>query len=265
MRNFKKKSRGIPGPNELNFNKILCECDLELVKFFVECGGNPLEVNKDGRPPIISLLSNTSSNPQWKEITDYLLSLDQSRGIQNCHGVGALRMAVADDRIELVDYLISRKIGVNSKPLPGEGTLLELAVKADFRRLDPRCIYTLIKQGAKINVKDESGGNLLHQLILKYVDREKGKFEIVYQRIVDLLVAHGLDIHHVDSLGRNALHLAADLNIVWLARMLINNDVAFNVPDNYDHTAYALVRGGRRPKIEKLILNKLIGKREEIA
>jgi len=263
LRNFKKKSKEAPKPDELNFNKILYECDLELVKFFVECGGDPLAVNKDGGPPIIYLLSNTSTNPQWKEITDYLLSIDHKHGIQNSYGVGSLRMAVADDRIELVDYLISRKVDVNSKYLSNEGTLLQLAVKANFRRTDPACFYTLIKHGAKINVKDKFDGTLLHELALQFDDRKRRKHRITLQRIADLLVAHGLNIHHIDCHGRNALHLAADMNIVWLARMLISKNVAFDVPDNFGYTAYAQVCDGQRPTIEKLILKKVAQKREE--
>lgn len=108
------------------------------------------------------------------------------------------------------------------------------ALLAALKCYDTKACLVALQQGADPNIKTVDGDSALQRL------SAMGDVSMVRE-----LIARKADVHARDSLGRTALHTAADQDHALICALLIQAGCDVNAKDNYDDTPLSFMRFNR--------------------
>ena len=143
----------------------------------------------------------------------YKFNLDSTR---NEEGKTLLHLAVEEDDISLVEYLLDKGVKVNVYDLHGD-TPLHYAIRKGYTNLS----QILIKNGADVNAKNSNGQTPIFYAVNN--DDENS---------ITLLVNHGADLGVYDNKGRLSIHYAIEKGNLNSIDVLIKNGADINSKDN---------------------------------
>ncbi len=174
--------------------------DLELLKIFIDGGGNPTLVDKLGRTPL--MLSAKNGNIH---VMSYLLKLGVSVDVEDSSQNTALHYACAYGWVDCVKILIQLGTDFNAKN-SWSTTPLELALKKG--RFG--CAVLLLKQKVDVNVRDKHGVSLFNLLVASHLSQLcKDKEVPLPWAIKQILKREDLDVTTADTSGQTLLHYIA--------------------------------------------------------
>ena len=225
------------------------EGSLESMKHLLKAGANVNYYISNGSPTAISMAASEGHLDCLK------LLLENGADI---NGIGKsippLHIAAEEDKRDIVDYLISRKVDINKKDAAGRTALMYAASEGQEYMVE-----ILLEGGADKSIVDSYGATARDYAIEEdeydardYLDTEKrpdihqatldGKMEKV-QRMVE----RGTDVNARDDYGRTALHIASAENHNIDMQLLINLGADVNVQDQQGRTPlmYAAADGLR--------------------
>ncbi|MGB7894332.1 MAG: ankyrin repeat domain-containing protein [Microcoleus sp.] len=148
-----------------------------------------------------------------------------------------LHLAVQDNRLEVVSFLIANGAKVNVKNKSGD-TPLHLAVqdnippRVSFPKNRPAIVSFLIANGAKLNVKNNDGQTPLHIAVLnrRFFDYNN------MQNIDRLLLEHGAEINIQDNNKTTPLDIAVDRQLEDTVALMISKHPDVNSEYKYGRT-----------------------------
>lgn len=146
-----------------------------------------------------------------------------------------LARAVAENDLERVKLLISQGADVNEKEKNGGATPLHIAVLGGNLEI----IRTLLKFGAKVNMRDEQRETPMMQISVYLYSDEESETELTSRgtQIFNLLITYGAKVNLRDSQGYTALMRAAHGESPSLLRALIAHKANVNVQAKDGRTA----------------------------
>ncbi|MEO1035627.1 MAG: ankyrin repeat domain-containing protein [Pseudomonadota bacterium] len=176
-----------------------------------------------------------------------------------CAGTGSMTGAASRNDVERIDALVRKGFDVN-KPEPGGALPLEYATRANHVAATERLLY----HGADVDIRNKEGRtSLFHiarngrpiamaRVLLDYnadanLADHFGMTPLLIaamrgnEDVVDLLLAHGVDLEHRNSLGENALDLALQRDRQGIAAKLSQHGLTatsfppLNKPDDAPH------------------------------
>ena len=246
------------------------ENEHEIINFLIKEGADVnqesegwtalLEAADEGSLESIKLLLKAGANVNyyWTRESPSALTMAASEGHLDClklllengadiNGVGnsipPLHIAAAEDKRDIVDYLISQKVKIDKKDTAGRTALMYAASEGQEYMVE-----RLLKGGADKSIKDSQGATARDYASREdeydtrdYLDTEKrpdihqatldGKIENV-QRMVE----RGTDVNTRDEYGRTALHIATAENHNIDMQYLINLGADVNAQDQQGRT-----------------------------
>lgn len=128
-------------------------------------------------------------------VLKHMLQEDASLLDQQYYGAGPLHMAAEFGRLDVLDFLLSQGLSLDSKDHGNHSGLLHIASGCGQLEV----AQWLIEKGSPLNDKNDSGSTPLHQAC------SWGQFPMV-----KLLVAKGADPFLENDAYQNALHIAKD-------------------------------------------------------
>ena len=174
--------------------------DLELLKIFIDGGGNPTLVDKLGRTPL--MLSAKNGNIH---IMSYLLKLGVTVDVEDTSQNTALHYACAYGWVDCVKILIQLGADFNAKN-SWSTTPLEVALKKG--RFG--CAVLLLKQKVDVNIRDKNGVSLFNSLVASHLSQLcKDKEVPLPWAIKQILKREDLDVTTADTSGQTLLHYIA--------------------------------------------------------
>lgn len=126
---------------------------------------------------------------------------------------------------------------------PDSNQALIAAISRLGAQLDARACLDALAQGANPDAVTESGVTALYM------------FSAIGNRaMVQELIARKANVHARDSLGRTALHIAADQDHALICALLIEAGCDVNAKDNYDDTPLSFMRFNRSDRTMATLL-----------
>lgn len=181
------------GDNVLH-NLVVRTDDVSLIKYFVDKGVYPNQVNEDRNTPLI----NASARGSLDKVS-YLASLSNAIDHQNKDGQSALTRAIKYNKLEVAEMLV--KEGADVKVTDNKGFDLSYhvadAAGRSLKTLEGKLAY-LKKKGLNPKHIQPDGSTLLHAVI--------GKKNA---KMIEMLMAMGIDVNAKDNSGQTILHHAA--------------------------------------------------------
>ena len=181
-------------------------------------------------------------NQEMRRIRDRVTADPAQINSPDAQGNTALHLAVLNNYFPLIDWLKDHGADPNSRGLRGE-TPLHVAIISDHSS-DNREILSLLRMGADVNVANDYGDTPLHRaaylgltekvrFLLSHkadVERraQRGESPLLYAarpegspETVTALLEGGADVNGTDNIGMTALHGAAMIGDVDVARVLV--------------------------------------------
>ena len=161
-----------------------------------------------------------------------IASLDRLINIQGWnveeHSFNALHIAAMHGQVEIMKMLLDHKVDVNSKDV-NDNTALHHAAGAG-------CLDTNMK--LKLIDEEDDTGTVYVKIKYKYILVEKTfseNFEI--KDIINILVEYSASVIEQNSDGNTALHVAAALGHVTIAKLLLEHNASAVTADELQDTA----------------------------
>ncbi|MBW2961966.1 ankyrin repeat domain-containing protein [Mesonia aestuariivivens] len=219
---------------------------LETFKYLEKTGINPNIVNKNGETPLI-LLSRRNKDVS---LIKYFLEKGVDANQTNTDGNNALINAAAGNNLEIVKILEERTTNKNHQNNEGQTALMK-AVSGNSIEV----VSYLIKKGAKIDVQDKDGNNLIYYWANSAKRSRDGKVTPPKKEKLTLLLENGLELTKPQPNGNTLLHVAVQNNNLELAQQAIDWDVAVNAKNKEENTALLLAAlNAKDTKILKYLL-----------
>jgi ankyrin repeat protein len=187
-------------------------------------------------------------------------------------GSTLLHLAVFNDHIDIVKYLVSQGVDVNAQDSEGD-TPLHLAASSGYLEV----AKYLVSKGANVNATNKSFQETpLHRTsYYGYIDMVKllvnhgadvnalakdkstplqNAAAIGSLHIVRFLISKGAKLNHIDKVGDTALHRAVGNRHLKIVKELVYQGVDINVKDKFGNTPLHLaVRTGKFEIVKYLI------------
>jgi ankyrin repeat protein len=200
--------------------------DMEVFRYFIEKGVNPEQVNDEGNNSLI--IASIRNSPK---VVEFFLEATENVNHTNEKGESALSKAIKSNDYEIAERLIAK--GASTKVLDKEGHDLGYQILdgyqgniQDFKKR----FALLTENGYDPKSKQADGSTLLH-LAVKSHD----------VKLLEYLVANGVDINIKDHEGQSALHVAAMLaKNSEMLEYLIDAGADKTVLTDFDESAYDL-------------------------
>lgn len=212
----------------VGYSPLMLACgdnDEELVKILLDHGADVSIKSKNG----LTALINASKNNK-KKICELLIKSNPN--ILEKDGPDAFVKAARAGHIEIINYLISKGLNINTKNTVGETALMVAANRGNIN-----LVKELLKLGADINQKDDHGKTaLIHAAIGGVVSfiREEG--------------SPGPEMDEIEK----ALAEMQELNGVVIS-FLIESGAKIQEEDNYGLTAVEHARRNGKKNIVKIL------------
>lgn len=202
--------------------------DLSIIKYFVEKGTDPNQLDEEGNNALVYASTRGS-----EEIVNYLISKTLDINLTNNDGASALTQAVKYNTLDIVKLLVAN--GADPKVVDKKGNTLAYhlvdSYRGDIEDFTQKAEY-LKSQGINIKSKQSGGTTLVHAAIKKN-DVELLKF----------LLAYGIDVNAKDENGETALHLAAlQSQDEKMLKFLVEAGANRNIATAFDESAYDLAK-----------------------
>lgn len=188
---------------------------LETFQYLESIGVKPTAVNKNGDNALHALLRR----PGQDEIVKYFLSKGVKVDQANAEGTTAFMNAAGSVRdVAVLESLRSSVADINKANKAGH-TALSRAVAGN----SPEVVQYLVHKGAKADIADAKGENLVATLVQSYNPRGAKDF----QAKLEILKNSGVDITAPQKDGSTLFHLAMAKNDLGLLK--IANDLKIDV------------------------------------
>jgi ankyrin repeat protein/S1-C subfamily serine protease len=172
--------------------------DVEIVKSLLK-GGADTEIDEYVKGSIYRLAAE-----KGPEFAEFLLKVDFDIFGHTANGSTLLHLSVEKGRVELTKFLIRSGADVNAKGGSWDRSPLHLAAKHGQTEI----LKLLIKAGADVNGRNRIGKTPLHDAVRN-------------PEIVTLLLEAGSDVNAFEDNLSTPLHLAAEIQMVRSAKILI--------------------------------------------
>jgi ankyrin repeat protein len=114
-------------------------------------------------------------------------------------------------------------------------TELHYAVLNDEESL----VKFLVRAGADVNAKDNSGNTPLNLFPFTYHEDDDGNAWLIGR--LAFLIENGADINNKDKYGKTILHRAVKKGTIKIVKFLLKNGANINIVDNSNNTALHIV------------------------
>jgi ankyrin repeat protein len=157
--------------------------DIDAINILLENGASLLEVDEYGNTPLHLALDNKD-----KKVIELLVSKGSDINIKNDDGYSVVDLSITDR--EIMSIIINTQNNAD-----GITTALHKAAKMQ----EPLVVYDLIKNGAKIDAKDEYGNTALH-------------YSVINQNIktAEILLENNASFQEKNNYGETPLELAIE-------------------------------------------------------
>ncbi|KAL5272808.1 hypothetical protein ACHWQZ_G000843 [Mnemiopsis leidyi] len=175
--------------------------DVEILKYFVEIGGDVNGKDKYDRVPLFY-----AALAGKMECVQYLVSEGGDVQSKNNNGYTPLHYAAISGNINCVQYLVYKGADVNINRDSLHRTPLYDAAVSGKRE----CVQFLISSGAHIDRRDGDGNSVLHEVAKAgYVD------------VTQCLLENGADVNATNGKGNTSLHIAVIENKISVINCLL--------------------------------------------
>ena len=207
-------------------NLALRSKDKELIRYFIDKGGDVNQVNDEGNNALIYASARKS-----KEIVELLLDHTANINHKNKKGISSFTRALKYNDLEVAKYLKSRGADTHVVDKDGYdlGYHLVDAFRGDMEKFEEKMDYLLSLGYHPLSIQKD-GSTLLHAAINKQsVD------------LIENLVTMGIDINAKDKNGQTVLHHAAmQADDEEILKYLILAGADKNLTTEFDESAYDL-------------------------
>lgn len=156
-------------------------------------------------------------------ITQALINAGADVHVRDKYGCTALQIACeSGDNVETLQVLINAGADVNDRNLTDGETPLFQAVRTGFEG----SVRTLLRAGARYNIKRINGDTLLH---------EANNSQTLVNNVRDLIAA-GADVNALGAYGRTPLHSVARAGNIEVAELFIRHGADVNAKDESGNT-----------------------------
>jgi ankyrin repeat protein len=201
------------------------------VALLLEHGADPNKQTKDGWMPICMAAEKGN-----KAIVELLLDHGAEVNGRNQSGKTALFYAVRDGYLSIVQILLAHHADPNLAPkIRGNELAFDGAppIHAAAAAEDVRLLQLLIANGARINVKNNSGQTPLFAAV-----------QYARQSAAQILLTKGANVNATDNSGRTPLFDAVQMNAAPLVELLVSNSATVNLRDANGITPLRLAKTG---------------------
>lgn len=136
--------------------------------------------------------------------------------------VGLLYRAMIRENKEIVDILVE-----NGAQWDNMNDMMAIVRERDFKN---EYLKTALKNGLKVNQKDEYNNNLMHHVIAYQLQQKNNT--------INILVDHGIDINAENKYKRTPLHEAAFMGDPAIVQLLCENGANKTVQNSRGQTAF---------------------------
>ncbi|KAI0982874.1 hypothetical protein GJ496_007401 [Pomphorhynchus laevis] len=225
--------------------------NLEVARILLHHGANPNAVTKLGSTPFL-LASEVADLEIIKYFVECNAALDfapsgSEADKLNITGQTPLFMATLKERLDVVQYLISKGVQVNVKNRYGVSPLLLCAEGGNFQM-----IKTLIEAGADVNICPT--GPLAEQYLLAGQTPLFGTAKKGHVQICKYLIENGADVNRATIAGITPLYTAVEENRLNVVECLLSNNADVNMTP-FGRIAAELKIEGQTPLIVACMRN----------
>lgn len=160
----------------------------------------------------------------------------------------ALQVAIIHRRTEVVELLVNRGADVNTTDLEGRTLLHLLLHRINGLSQLTRLVTLLLQKGAKIEAKENLGYTPLHTCV-PFTNKD------VSGAVVILLLQHKADADPETSLGKTALHEAAQKGNFTAAQALLQQEANVNSKTTFGYETLHLASEEGYDDLVELLLN----------
>jgi ankyrin repeat protein len=219
--------------------------------------GTPLTAAVEKHRDMVELLLNNKADVQMKngegfapihlagdkEIAQLLLAHGAKLETIGHRGRTPLHQAAARNRNDIVEWLCSKSVKINTVDLDGQTPLLiaisQTGGTEDYNRNSLETIRILLRYGAEVNYRDKEKQTLL--IIAVRTRRED---------LVNVFLEHGADINAKDKYGKTSLHWAVSLKNKEMVELLVTRGADVNARDLRGRTPLYDTWGGSSADVQ---------------
>lgn len=203
----------------------------EIVDFLIKRGAKIDTLSIRGTTPLISATRTGSL-----ELVQLLLKAGASKSINHINNYHnhALHYAVAAERIDIIELLLSYGADINLKNQKGY-TPLELAVNNQL----VATVDFLIKKGAKIDTIGNTIDNLDNTLLIIAINDKDASLEMI-ERLLEAGAAKV--INHQNKSSNSALHYAVKNKRIDIVELLLSHGIDLNLRNLDNETPLSLAQ-----------------------